>query len=193
MAIDATKVLVGAPDQAVTGAVLSGPLDATAPTSAVDTLDVDFTDSGFVSDQGVELAPSISTTSIKDWSGSVVRKLIEEFDGTIKWAHLETNEASMKNYLGEANVTVTAASATHGKQIKGAMGAYDLPRKSWIFKVKDGANRILIYVPIGQVTERESIKFQKSAAVGWGVTLSTYPDALGNSIYIFTDDGVTTA
>lgn len=189
MAIDATKVLVGTPDQATTGAVLAAPLGTTGPTTAVSTLDAAFEDSGFVSEDGLELAPSISTTSIKDWSGAVVRKLIEEFDGTISWAHLETNEASLKNYFGDDEVTATAADATHGNQLAVTMGARDLARKSWVFKIKDGDNRILIYVPIGQVTDREAVTFAKSDAVAWGVTLTTYPDGSGNSIYLFTDDG----
>ena len=56
-----------------------------------------------------------------------------------------------------------------------------------------GEQRILIYVPDGQVTEAGEVTFTKSAAITWPVTLSTYPDADGNSIYIFTDDGVTSA
>lgn len=189
MAVDATKVLVGTPDQLTTGAVLSAPLATAAPTSAVTALNAAFEDSGYVSEDGLELAPSITTTSIKEWSGAVVRKIVEEFDGTISWAHLETNEASLKNYFGDDRVTVTAADGTHGNQVEAHMGAWDLPRKSWAFKMKDGDNRILIYVPDGQVTDRESVQFRKSEAIGWGVTLTTYPDATGVSIYIFTDDG----
>ena len=48
-------------------------------------------------------------------------------------------------------------------------------------------------MPDGQVTEAGEVTFTKSGAVTWPVTLSTYPDTVGNSIYIFTDDGVTSA
>ena len=48
-------------------------------------------------------------------------------------------------------------------------------------------------VPHGQVTERGEIPLQASAAVTLPVTLSTYPDKAGKSIYIFTDDGVVSA
>lgn len=191
---DATKVLVGTPDQAATGAIKTGPLTADAPTSAVDTdLDTNFpTGSGYVDENGLQLAPNITTTKIKDWSGATVREVLDEFDGTLTWSHLETNEQSLKNYMGDDNVTVTAANATHGNQIAGTMGAYDLPRKSWIFKIKDGAARVLIYVPIGQITNREAIEFNKTNPVKWGVTLTAYPDGNGHAIYIFTDDGVLT-
>ena len=55
---------------------------------------------------------------------------------------------------------------------------------------KDGEQRVLIYVPDGQVTEAGEVTFTKSGAITWPVTLSTYPDASGKSIYIMLDDGV---
>ncbi|MCB2411791.1 hypothetical protein LGT39_02870 [Demequina sp. TTPB684] len=189
MAVDATKVLVGTPDQTTTGAIMSAPLATAAPTTAVDVLDPGFGDSGFVSEDGLELAPDITTAKFKDWSGATVREVLEQFDGTIKWAHLETNEASLENYFGEDHVEVTAADGTHGNQVAAKMGAYDLPRKSWVFKMKDGDTRILIYVPIGQITKREAIQFRKGQPIAWGVTLTAYPDGTNNAIYFFTDDG----
>lgn len=190
MSVDATKVLVGAPDQAVTGAVLSAPLGTTAPTSAVGTLDAAFGDSGYVSEDGLDLTPNITTSDIKDWSGAIVRKILEEFDGTISWANLETNESSLETYFGDDYVTATAADATHGDQLAATMGAYDLPRKSWVFKMKDGDNRMLIYIPDGQVTNRDTVNFRRSNAALWGVTLSAYPDASGHAIYFYTDNGI---
>lgn len=193
MAVDATKVLVGSPDQLTTGAILSAPTGTAAPTSAVTALNVAFTDSGYISEDGLEIAPNISTADIRDWSGAVVRRVLDQFDGTLSWAHIETNQASLENYFGEDNVTATAANATHGAQLAATLGAYDLPRKSWAFKIKDGDNRILIYVPDGQVTARESVTLRKSQAVAWGLTLTAYPDASGHAIYVFTDDGQLTA
>lgn len=188
---DASNVLVGTPDQAATGAIKSAPIGATAPTSAVDVdLDTNFPNgSGYVDDQGLQVAPNITTTKIREWSGAVVREILDEFDGTISWAHLETNEESLKNYFGDDKVTATAADATHGNQLAGKMGAYDLPRKAWIFKIKDGNTRVLIYVPNGQITRREAVSFNKGNPVKWGVTLTCYPDANGDAIHFFTDDG----
>jgi hypothetical protein len=59
--------------------------------------------------------------------------------------------------------------------------------------MKDGNARIVIVVPNGQVTEVGEVTFAANEPVGWNVTLSTYPDESGNSIYVMTDDGVTTA
>lgn len=189
MAVNALNVLVGAPDQATTGAILSAPLGADLPITAVDALDVEFVDSGYINEDGLTLTPDRSTANIKDWSGAIVRTILEEFNGTLSWGHLEVNEESLKVAFGDDNVTVTAANATHGKQIKVAIGAYEMPRKSWVFRMKDGDSRIMIVVPNGQITETGETTFTKSNAISLPVVLSTYPDSNGNSIYIYTDDG----
>lgn len=195
MATSAANVLVGAPDQATTGAILSA-AHATGlvlPTSAVDTLDAEFVDCGYINEDGLELTPERSTNNIKDWSGAIVRTILEEFNGSLAWAHMEVNEDSLKNAFGDDHVTVTAASTTHGKQIAVEIGAHEMPRKAWVFRMKDGLNRILIVVPDGQVTETGAVTFAKSGVITLPVVLSTYPDTDGNSIYIYTDDGVKTA
>jgi hypothetical protein len=190
MALDASRVLVGTADQTgAVGAIYSAPIGTTLPTSAVDTLNSAFTDSGYVSEDGLTFAPDLSTADINEWNGALVRRIKEKFDGSLSWSHLETNEASLKNTFGDSNVTVTAANATHGNQIAVAIDG-DLPAaKSWAFKLKDGDNRILIVVPNGQVTDVEDVSFKASEAIMWGVTLSCYPDESGNSLYIYADDG----
>lgn len=193
MAVNAANVLVGAPDQKTTGAILSAPTGTALPTDPVETPEAEFVSSGYVSENGVTLTPERSTASIKDWSGAIVRQILEEFNGTLAWEHLETNEESLRNYFGDENVTVTPATADKGEQIRAALGAHELPRKAWIFRIKDGKRRILITVPDGQVSEQGEVSFTKSGAILWPVTLTTFPDADGNNIYITTDDGETIA
>lgn len=189
-AVDAANVLVGAPDQLTTGAILSAPLGSELPESPLETPDPAFTSSGYVTNDGVKLTPERSTTDITDWSGALVRRILETFNGTLAWGHLETNEESLKTYFGDDNVAVKVATLTSGTQITAALGAYEMPRKSWLFRIKDGARRVLIVVPDGQVTDQGEVSFTKTGAITWPVTLSTYPDAQGNNIYIITDDGV---
>lgn len=185
-------VRIGLPDQSTTGAILSAPVGTTLPTSAVDTLDQAFVGNEYVSEDGLTLAPSVSTQDIKDWSGTVVRKILESFDGTLSWTMISTNENSLSVAFGSEHVTTTAASSAHGKQVKAELGAHLPAERSFVFLMKDGDARIMIVVPRGQVTEVSEVTFASTAAVGWGVTLSCYPDASGESIYIMTDDGVTT-
>ena len=196
MTVKASNVLSGAPDQLVTGAILSAPLTAATPTDSA-IYDVaaptGFTDSGYVSEEGLTMSLSKSFTNIKEWGGSIVKRILEEFDGTLKWQHLEVNEDSLKNTFGDDNVTVTPATATDGTRIKVAIGADPMPRKKWLFRMKDGNAKIRLYVPDGQVTETDDIAFVSNDAIKLGVTLGTAPDSTGKAIYIYTDDGVVAA
>lgn len=183
MAVNNQNVLVGKPDQDVTGAILSAPLGTDLPTATDDVLEAAFTDSGYVGEDGVTLAQDRSTNEIRDWSGSLVRRVLETFDGTLAWPHLEVNAESLKNAFGDDSVTVSNG------QITVAIGGREMPRKSWVFRMKDGERRMLLVVPDGQVTEQDDISFVAGEPILLPVTLSCYPDADGNSIYWILDDG----
>lgn len=194
MAVDATKVLVGAPDQASgTGAIFSAPLGTAAPTDARTTLNVAFTAGGYVGEDGVTISPDYNTTDITDWSGATVRTLLESFNGVVKYAHLQVDGYAAADTFGAANVTTTAATSTKGTQMTIKMGANLPAAVSRVFKMKDGNNLIRIYLPNSQVTKVDDISFKAKEAISLSVEVSCYPDATGTSIYIFTDDGVFSA
>lgn len=194
MATDASKVLVGTPDQKVTGAIMSAPLGTPLPQTIDDQLDQAFIDgdSGYVSSDGLTLTPDASTSDINEWGGALVRRLLETFNGTIAWSYIQTDLDSLRNAFGDNNVEVTApATAEHGEQIRVSIGARLPERKSWIFRMKDGNARMMIVAPDAQPTSWEDITFAATDAVSWPVSLATYPDASGNSLYILLDDGRT--
>ena len=192
-----SDVRVGAPEQSTTGAIKHAPLGTTLPTlESISTsgvvLDNAFTGNEYVSEDGLTLSPSMSTSDIKDWSGAVVRKLLESFDGTLSWTMISTDENALKISFGDDYVTKNAATISHGTQLRAALGAHLPDEQSWVFLMKDGDARIVIVVPDGQITEVGDLTFKSNEAVGWNVTLSCYPDSAGHSIYIMTDDGVVT-
>lgn len=193
-----SDVRIGAPDQKTTGAIKHAPIGTTLPslssiTKAAVTLDPAFTGNEYVSEDGLTLTPSMSTTEIKDWSGSTVRKVLESFDGTLNWTMISTNAGALGVAFGADHVETNAATLTHGEQIRASLGAHLPEAQSWVFLMKDGDARIVIVVPNGQITEVSETTFASNAAVGWAVTLSCYPDESGECIYIMTDDGVVTA
>ena len=156
------------------------------------TLDGAFTGNEYVSEDGLTLTPSMSTTEIKDWSGSTVRKVLESFDGTLSWTMISTNAGALGIAFGADKVSTSAATASHGAQVSASLGAHLPDAQSWVFLMKDGDARIVIVVPNGQVTEVGEVTFAANEAVGWNVTLSCYPDSDGECIYIYTDDGEVT-
>jgi len=193
MSVDTRKVFTGGPDQLTTGAILRAPLGTTLPTAIATAPDPAFKDSGYIGTDGLKLTPTTSTETIKDWSGATIREVLADFTAKMSWTHLELSEEAMKVYFGDDNVTVTPATLTTGTLIDAKLNAVELPICAWIFKIKDGVRKVLITVPLGQVTERGELTFLKTQAVSLPVTLTTYPDASGNNVYIYTDDGVFTA
>lgn len=196
MAIDAKGVLVGTPDQKTTGSIMSAPVGTPLPEDIDDDLDAAFIagDSGYVSSDGLTLTPDISTSDINDWSGALVRRVLETWNNTIAWTYIQTTLAELRNAFGANNVEVTAeADATHGQRVKVSIGSTLPERRSWIFRMKDGAARVMIVVPDAQVTSMDDISFTTTDPISWPITLSCYPDASGNAVYILIDDGRTIA
>lgn len=190
-----SDVRVGAPDQKTTGAIKHAPIGTTLPSlssisKAGVTLDQAFVGNEYVSEAGLTLSPSISTADIKDWSGAIVRKLLDSFDGTLSWTMISTDKNALEVAFGSKFVTSNTATTVHGAQVQAALGAHLPDPQSWVFLMKDGDARIVIVVPDGQITEVGDVTFVSNDAVGWNVTLSCYPDTNGESIYIMTDDGV---
>lgn len=193
MPVNSKNVFVGAPDQATTGAILTGPETNTIPETIDDFVFTGLLDSGYVNEDGVNITPSDSTESIKDWSGAEIRRILTEFTGEIMWTHLELNAQAARNYFGEDNVEITAATASTGSQMRAALGKNVLPTKAWYFKIKDGNRRAIVFAPHAQVVTRGEIPLVSTGAITLPVTLATYPDAAGQNIYLYTDDGVFSA
>ncbi len=196
MGTNAKKVFVGLADQsATTGALLRGAVIATPPAtfSEATTAISSFTSSGYFSEDGVSLSTSISVTNIREWNLSTVRRLLEDFDGTVSGTIIQLDEEAAKQCFGEDNVTVTAATTTSGQQLRIALGAHLAEPQAWALKMKDGDARFLVLIPNGQVTSGVDITFAANEAISLPIEISANDDGTGNSIYIFTDDGIVSA
>lgn len=192
--IDAKQVLVGAPDQTgVSGAVARAPLGTEIPETARAVLDAAFARGGYVSDEGVTIAPNYSTASINDWSGAEVRKVLESFSGAVSFAFIQTGEAEAKMIYGAESVTAAAATPSSGSQLKIALGARLPDPGVWVFSVKDGKALVKVVLPNAQPVTVNEIPLAATSAIAHGTELACYPDEDGNSIYILTDDGVFSA
>ena len=192
--IDSAQVYLPSPDQSsTTGAIAVAPLGTTAPTDARTALGVAWTSGGYVGEDGVTLSLSRSTSAIKDWSQSNVRKALTDFDGTIGFSFLQMDKFAADELFGASNVTAVAANTTHGNELAISIGAELPPMKSWTFSMKDGSRRVRIYLPIAQVTEIGDVTFVPSAGNSYPATVSCYPDSTGKSIYVFYDDGEMTS
>lgn len=183
MAIDAKKVLVGAPDQSsTTGAVNIAPLGTTLPTDAKTNLGSAFTPSGYVSEDGVTLSQDFSTNDIKDWSRATVRTLLEEFTGEMTWTFIQTGYDELCAIFGSDHVTQT------GDLIRVSLGAHLAPAGVFAFNMKDGDTRIRIIAPNAQPVPDGDLTFVANEPIAWGCRLSCNADENGENIIILVEE-----
>lgn len=193
MPIDAKKVLVGAPDQSkTTGAVSVAGIGAKLPEDARAALE-GFTACGYVSEDGVVLTPDYSTKDIPDWSGASVRSILESFKGEVTLSFIQTGYEELCAIFGKDHVTKKPAGVSNGEQVSVKIGAHLAPPQTFAFNMKDGDARMRMVVPNGQVIPDGDISFQSSDPVSWGARIICNADESGESIYIYTDDGVVSA
>lgn len=182
MAIDAKKVLVGAPDQSsTTGAVLYAAVGTTLPTDAT-TAPYGFTSGGYVSEDGLTLSASFNTTDIKDWSKGTIRTLLNEFTGEVTFSFVQTDYESLCAIFGSSYVVKS------GDLITIKIGAHMAPAMSYVFNMKDGSNRMRVCLPNAQPVLNGDLTFVAGDAINWPVKLSCGADANGESIYIYVDE-----
>lgn len=185
------NIYIGAPDQSVTGAVLTAPIGTTLPTDAISALDGAFESSGYVTEDGFSLEADRTTTSIRDWSRKVVRTITEEVSATVNVSMLELSEEALEQAFGASAVTAVAATATHGKQLKVEVTG-DMPEPMvWAFNMKDGDRRVRVVLHNAQVTSFPSFTFNAGEAIVVPIEITCNADANGVLYTIFTDDGVT--
>lgn len=154
---------------AVTGAVMSGPTSATAPTGTA-AATTGFTDLGYVNEDGVSITvPGAGdATPLKAWqNGATVRTIraANEDNPTVEFVLLETKKESVETALG---VTVTQTVSEGSFEIDST----DIrAAKSWIVDVVDGAELFRAYVPKGVPTGEVQLVFKNDEPIGYSVTL----------------------
>jgi hypothetical protein len=177
MANTASAVKVG-----VTGSVYVGATSASAPTSSVATL-TGFTELGYVSPDGVEEAIETSTSQIRAWqNGDLVREVITESTATFKFTLMETTKAVIELYYGTtASGTGTSAKVDVNPSASGG-------RKSFVINVVDGASVIRTYIASGEVTAVEPLTAANGDVLGYGMTITAFPNSSGVAFTKFSSD-----
>ena len=162
------------------GAVFRAPAGTAAPTDATTALGDVFVDQGYVSDAGVVNNNSPSSESVKAWGGDPVLDLQTEKPDTWALTLISVKDvAVLKTVYGEENVTGTLETG-----ITVTANAKELPSSVWVIdQVLRGGTLKRTVLPDAKITEIGEITYSDSAAVGYPLTLSAYPDASGNTHY----------
>lgn len=169
----ATNVTTGKPN--VAGAVYTAAIGTTLPTDATTALDPeDFTCLGYVSEDGLSNDNSLDVSEIKAWGGMVVYRSLNGMTDDFKLTLIETeNSDVIKTVYGEDNVEVGIDGS-----ISVDVKAEDPIERVFVFEMAlRGGKAKRIVIPDGAITSRDEITYNDSDAVGYGITISAYPDS----------------
>lgn len=171
----ATNVTTAKPN--VSGAVHVAPIGTPLPTDATSPLSDAYVGLGYVSDGGIGNSNDMNISTIKEMGGLVVYSSLDELADQFKFVLIEAkNIEVLKAAYGDANVTEN--NGTIHVEVK----ADDPQERVWIIDLvlRGGiAKRIVIFD--GAVTARDEITYNASDPVGYGLTVSAYPDSNGKT------------
>lgn len=192
--VNSNQVYLLGPDQSTTvGALYVAPKGTAKPSDARTALPNTWASGGYISEAGITLNVSRSNSNLRDWGLNNVRVVSTDFGTTITGEFLQIDEQAAKNLVGTANVSKTAANSTHGEQLTISIGPELPPEQAFCINMKDGNRRGRICAPNAQVTEIGSMTFVPSAGNVWPFTITCNDDGTGHSVYVYFDDGATTA
>ena len=150
-----------------TGMFYTAPAGTALPASPLDTLAADWELAGAVSADGIGWTPN------KDnWAKIVERLVAGDEGGTVGASLMYTTEDTLKVIFGDDNVTVPAATATHGKLISVTVepGVSASP-KAFLFLMKDGDDTILLGTENGILRDVDAVTFAPTEAINWATTI----------------------
>jgi hypothetical protein len=186
----AGKVISG--KSKVTGGVLTAPTGTAGRTDPKGGIPAGYSPNGYVSEDGLSKTENRDVTTIKEWSGLVVKRTQTGFEVEFSFAFLEyLNADAAKAIYGEDAVEVTPATTAHGEQMIVTVSGKEAPRLAWIFDMADGDAVISIELPDAQVTATGDTSYNTSGAALRQVTLTAYyDDEIGGFYRELSDDGI---
>ena len=188
MANTATNVTTGKPN--VSGAVYVADIGTTLPTDADTALDTTkYVCLGYVSEDGLSNDNSIDVSEIKAWGGVTVYRSINGMTDNFKLTLIESENPDVISVVyGKDNVTVDVDGA-----ISVDVKAEDPVEHVFVFELAlRGGKAKRIVIPDGAITSRDEITYNDSDAVGYGITISAYPDSNASTHKEYIEGGQTT-
>lgn len=139
------------------------------PAYPLDTPGAGWVNIGSVAESGPVWTPFGEVTVIRDWSKTAVRQTSNS-PGHVQAPIISTTEESLKAVFGADNVTISAATASHGKLISVTPEAMAVAQ-SYLFIGKDGDDSFMLGTLSGTITELGDITFNADNTITWQPTI----------------------
>lgn len=157
-----------------TGMAYHAPAGTALPAYPGATLDPAWKEIGAISEDGITYGMNHELTPLRNWAKEIERLMPADGDSTIQAPFIDTTQETLETIFGADNVTVTEATAEHGKLISVEIGPDTAPdAEAFLFLMKDGDDMIMIGSTRATVTAVDDITFGPSDAITWNATIST--------------------
>lgn len=167
MANDASEIVVGA-----NGRVLVAPISADMPDDIESDLSVDWTEVGFVSEDGVQFTDSKDITDIPAWQSFYpVRKVVSGKTSTIEFAMRQWNRTTVVFAFGGG-----AVSSVDGVSIYKPPAPGTLDSRAVCVEWVDGGDTFRLVMPNGIASGDVSPQVVRTAATDLAVSFEATPD-----------------
>lgn len=162
------------------GSIFVADAGTTLPTDATTTLSGDFTNLGYVSEDGLTNSNSPESDTGKAWGGDIVITYQTEKPDTFQFTLIGSKDVNvLETVYGTANVS---GSLSTGIAI--TANATEAEEHVWVFDMLMRENTIKrIVVPSGKITEVGDITYTDDALVGYELTVQAFPDSSNNTHY----------
>lgn len=154
-----------------TGMFYTAPAGTALPTDSSSAL-TSWTEVGAVSADGITWSTGKDSDPLRNWAKEVERLIASDEGGTVKAPLMYTEEKTLKAIFGSDNVTISAATAQHGKTVSVTVepGVSAAPA-AFLFVMKDGDDMIFLGTTKGVIRDVDDISFAPTDAIIWSVTI----------------------
>ncbi|GFE20015.1 phage tail protein [Streptomyces nigrescens] len=161
----------------------TAPLGTAAPDSPLSQPVSPWTALGAISDDGLTYGFDEDSQEFQPWGltspfRTQITKSVRTFGLTV-WETSRLAVQSLQYRLDEADLEPDVDGLT--KFAETASPAPD--RRAFWFVVLDGDSARGFYVPQGEINDRSDVSFKQDEMSGYEWTITTYPDAAGNTVY----------
>jgi len=173
MALNPSNVRVGSGEN---GHVYLAPIGTTAPIDLTTAWAPAWVDLGYLSDDGVEMEYSTDTEDIMAWQSlNPIRKVLTSVDLTLAFTAIELKSRAVTAYFPDSTITEVTPGTVFRLDIPAAPGPAEY---AFGFEWHDGDIDHRVVIPRGEVTDRESVTFERGEPVGLGMTASAYASSV---------------
>lgn len=155
-----------------------------APTGATTALATGFADLGAITTAGITENASQTRTDFKRWGNvNVFKSVITDQKHTFDVSFLESNPNVLSLYYRTGTAPTPDATSKELTIVDDTTGARD--KRSIVFDLLDGTNKIRFYLPAAEVTATKNPVYKTDSLIEYGVTITAYPNTAGIAVQRF--------